>query len=98
MGIISDGCTYQNRNVVLGNALLKLAIEKNVIITQHYLEKGHTQMEVESIHSTIEGKLKNKEIYIPSDYAIICKEARPKQPYQAHYLKYMFFKDFSAVR
>lgn len=95
--IISDGCTYQNRNAILGNALLKFAIEMNVTITQHYLEKGHTQMEVDSVHSTIEGKLKNKEIYLPSDYARICKEARPKQPYKVKYLDYTFFKDFSAI-
>ncbi|CAG9820719.1 unnamed protein product [Phaedon cochleariae] len=89
--IISDSCTYQNRNAVLGNALLKFAVDKKVIITQHYLEKGHTQMEVDSVHSTIEGKLRNKEGYLPSDYARICREARPKQPYQVHYLDHQVF-------
>lgn len=95
--IISDGCTYQNRNAVLGNALLKFAIENKVTITQHYLEKGHTQMEVDSVHSTIEVKLKNKEIYLPSDYARICRGIRPKQPYHVNYLDHTFFKDFSTI-
>ena len=40
----SDGCTYQNRNVVLSNALLKSAHDKGITIFQKYLEKGHTQM------------------------------------------------------
>ncbi|KAJ8737976.1 hypothetical protein PYW08_000576 [Mythimna loreyi] len=56
--IYSDGCTSQNRNVVVSNALLLLAIEKNIVITQFFLEKGHTQMEVDSVHSIIERNLK----------------------------------------
>lgn len=43
--LYSDGCCAQNRNVTLSNALLHLAIEKNIVITQKYLEKGHTHME-----------------------------------------------------
>lgn len=52
--LYSDGCIYQNRNAVLSNALLNLAIQKNVTIVQKYLLKGHTQMEADSMHSTIE--------------------------------------------
>lgn len=93
--LFSDECSSQNRNVILSNALLHLAIEYNVI-TQTFLEKGHTQMECDSSHSAIECKLKNKEIYyLPSQYASISKEARPKQPFIVQFLSYDFFYDYS---
>lgn len=54
--IFSDGCGYQNRNVNLSNALSALAKNKDLEIYQYYLEKGHTQMECDSIHACIEKK------------------------------------------
>nr|XP_026498301.1 uncharacterized protein LOC113402304 [Vanessa tameamea] len=94
--IFSDGCTSQNRNVVVSNALLRLAMEKNIVITQKFLEKGHTQMEVESVHSIIERKLKNREIYLPSQYSSITKEARLNpSPYEVATVEHTFFKDYS---
>lgn len=59
----SDGCCYQNRNFVLSNALLEFAINKKITIEQNYLTKGHTQMKCDSVHSKIENKLKNTDIY-----------------------------------
>lgn len=93
--LFSDGCTAQNRNAILSNALLELAMEYKVVITQKFLEKGHTQMECDSCHSAIECKIKNKEIYLPSQYAAISKEARPKQPFHVYFLNYDFFEDYS---
>ena len=79
--IYSDGCTYQNRNVTLSNALLKVAYDKNITIFQKYLERGHTQLEVDSVHSVIERKLKNKPIYVPQNYVDIFKVSRLERPY-----------------
>lgn len=94
--LFTDGCTAQNRNNVVSNALLRLAMAKNIVITQKYLEKGHTQMEVDSVHSVIERKLKNREIFLPSQYATITKEARKMpSPYQVITPDYTFFKDFA---
>lgn len=39
--IFTDGCTAQNRNNILSKSLLRLALAKNVVITQNYLEKEH---------------------------------------------------------
>lgn len=64
----SDGCTAQNRNSIFSNALLSFSHERNIQITQKFLEKGHTQMEVDSVHSIIERAIKNKPIHLPSDY------------------------------
>lgn len=92
----SDGCGYQNRNVYLSNALLHYAIKKKVLIEHKYLEKGHTQMECDAVHSLIERKLKNKIISLPSDYCKITMEARTKpSPLEVQYLDFSFFYNFS---
>lgn len=93
--IYSDGCGYQNRNNTLSNALYHFVNETNVTVIQKFLEKGHTQMEVDSAHSLIERRLKNKDIKLPSDYIEVCKKARPKQPFHVDFLEHTFFKNFS---
>lgn len=94
--LYSDGCCAQNRNAILSNALLHLAMDKQITITQKYLEKGHTQMECDSVHSTIECKLKGKEIYLPSQYTNIARTARTyPMPYDSRTVDYSFFTDFS---
>ena len=66
--LYSDGCANQNRNATLSNALITLAKNKGVAITHNYLEKGHTQMECDSVHSAIERKKKNRDIFVPAQY------------------------------
>jgi hypothetical protein len=85
--IYSDGCTAQNRNATMANALLYLAEKYEECITQKNLEKGHTQMECDSVHATIERKLKNQDIYLPSDYARLCEKSRRKQKLQNEKLR-----------
>lgn len=96
--LFSDGCNAQNRNATMANALLNLAVTSKVCIVQKYLEKGHTQMECDSMHSTIERKLKGRIINVPADYIPICKSARkhPK-PYIVNYLNHTFFLNLSKV-
>ncbi|VEN62189.1 unnamed protein product [Callosobruchus maculatus] len=92
----SDGCTYQNRNVIISNMFLYCSQVKKITIYQKFLEKGHTQMECDSMHSVIERKLRNTEVFLPADYASLIKSARINpRPYQVKYLKYDYFKDFS---
>lgn len=96
--LYSDGCSAQNRNCALSNALLNLALEKHVCIIQKYLEKGHTQMECDSMYSTIERQLKGRTSNLPADYASLCKLGRKNhRPYEVSYLDYTFFKDFSKL-
>lgn len=96
--LYSDGCAYQNRNCTLSNALYDFACKNNIVIMQKYLEKGHSQMEVDSAHSLIERKLKNKDIKLPSDYVDICRKARPKQPYKVEFLTHDYFLNFCNIR
>lgn len=94
--IWTDGCTYQNRNCVLSSALLKFSKNNGIVIEQKYLEKGHTQMECDTVHALIERKLKNRVIYLPSDYVAASKEARQNpRPYEVKYLSHDFFSDYA---
>lgn len=94
--IFSDGCVHQNRNAMLSSALLNHAVTEKKIIIQKFLEKGHTMMEVDSVHSAIERKLKNRRIYLPTDYVNVCKEARfnPK-PYTVQYIRHPEILNFA---
>lgn len=94
----SDGCGYQNRNYVMSNALLNAATKHKIVIEQKILETGHTQMEADSVHSTIERAMKNRNIHVPAEYIEICKAARKKpEPYDVTYLSHDFFKQFSKI-
>ena len=59
-------------------------------------------MEVDSVHATIEKKLKGVEIHLPSDYVKVIKSARKQpEPYQVKYLDHTFFsnyKDFGNLK
>lgn len=93
--IYSDGCTAQNRNTILSNALLDYSINNNIAIEQKILEVGHTQMECYSVHASIERRLKNREIHLPSEYISITREARTKPfPYEVKFLDYTFFTNY----
>lgn len=47
------------------------------------------------MHATIERKLKNKPIHLPSDYIRYSSEARKIAKYETKSLTFDFFKDFS---
>ncbi|XP_060848117.1 uncharacterized protein LOC132927581 [Rhopalosiphum padi] len=95
----SDGCGYQNKNIIMSNALLQFCKNQNVTIEQKFLIKGHTQMECDSAHSMIERKLHNKDIFLPSDYVRITTEARKfPNSYEAVLLKHDYFYDFKPLK
>lgn len=91
VNLISDGCNYQNRNKTLASALSDFAKAKDITIQQLYLEKGHTMMEADSVHSTLEHYF-HPPINSPTDYIARMRMARHKQPYCIKSLDYKFFK------
>lgn len=94
--LYSDGCCYQNRNCILSNALLHYAIKNNTVIEQKFLEKGHTNMECDAVHSLIERKIKKRPISLPSDYVQLTIEARTKPcPLEARYITHDYFKNYA---
>lgn len=94
--LISDGCLYQNKNKILSSALANLNSATGLEIEQLILEKGHTMMEVDSVHSTLERAF-NPPIYTPMDYVSRMRQARTSQPYIVNYLEFSFFKDYEHV-
>lgn len=97
--IYSDGCAAQNRNVTISNALVNMAMINDITIEQKYLEVGHTQMEVDSMHASIARSLRNKIINVPAEYISICRNARKKpKPYNVQYLTHSFFKSHDDVK
>lgn len=92
--LISDGCNYQNRNKILASALNDFAVEKKVTIHQLILEKGHTMMEADSVHSTLEHYF-YPPINSPSDYVARIRMARPSLPYNVNVLDHSFFFNMS---
>lgn len=96
--IYSDSCGYQNKNATLANTMMMLSQKLHITIIHNCLEKGHTQMEIDSAHSLIEKRLKNRDIYLPTNYIAICREARPSNPFLVTYLQFNDFKDYSHLK
>ena len=95
--LYSDGCTYQNRNVVLSNALLDFSNKARKTVYQKILEKGHTQMECDSIHAVCERAIKQQKIYVPLNYVELIKHAKRDKPYNVKHITYEFFKTYSSL-
>ncbi len=95
--LISDGCAYQNRNRVLASCLRDISLQGNRVIEQLYLEKGHTMMEADSVHSTLDKLFKSAVIYTPSDYTCLMQQARPQKPYVVKAVDFKFFSNFEEL-
>jgi hypothetical protein len=95
--IISDGCAYQNRNKVLSSALRDVSRSQGRVIEQLILERGHTMMEVDSVHAQLDRLFKNAVIYAPSDYVFIMRQARPQQPFNVKILDHTFFFNYDSM-
>ena len=95
--LISDGCGYQNRNKVLSSTLLKLASDLQIVIEQLIFKRGHTMMEADAVHLSLEAYFKPP-IYAPSDYITRMRQARMNHPYEVHNIDYTFFLNYEKVQ
>eukprot|EP00064_Thunnus_orientalis_P012745 superscaffoldBa00001992_g12780 len=69
------------------------------VVTQKFLEKGHTQMECDSVHSVIERRLRNQEINVPAEYVALMESVWSKPSlYQVRYVDHNHFQDFTKLR
>ena len=83
--IFSDTCGGQNRNINFASMCLHAATVLPIsVIDQIYMEGGHSQMECDSVHSTIERAKKSVPVYAPTDNFTMMHGARRKQPYRVH--------------
>lgn len=95
----SDSCGGQNRNQYVTASLLYTLSQAPQLerISHKFLVSGHSQMECDSVHSTIEGAKKITPVYVPSQWCTLISMARKTQPYITVPLKYnhvVDFKDF----
>lgn len=81
--ITSDSTVAQNRNQFI-TSLLLVAVQclpQLQTIEQKFLEPGHTEMEVDSMHSTIDRARKRMRISCPYEWPVVLQTARRDKPY-----------------
>jgi len=66
----------QHTMFALPNGLMSVAVRKKITIYQKYLVRGHTQMECDAMHATIERRLAKSTVNVPADYAALFRSAR----------------------
>jgi len=97
--ITSDSTVAQNRNqYVTAMLLLAAQILPNIeIIEQKFLEPGHTQMEVDSIHATIDSARKNVKVNEPAEWPMLIQMARRRNPYHVREIQRNEFYDLHGL-
>lgn len=95
----SDTCGGQNRNQFVASALMYCIKkdEKIKCINQKFLESGHSEMECDSIHATIEHAKQLTKVYVPSQWETVITLARKSKPYIVVPLKYVDFMDLKKL-
>ncbi len=79
----------------MANALRLLAIKHSRVITQKFLEVGHTHMECDSIHACIERKTRDKTFNLPHDFETSIRTARENPfPFEVEHLTHEFFRNY----
>lgn len=89
-----DTCGGQNRNKYVAAAMLYAVnkIKHLQVIDLKFMESGHSYLEADSMHATIERARKHKKIYTTREWSVLISAARIKpKPY---YVNDMNFNDF----
>ena len=96
----SDACGGQNRNQCVASAMLyAMHHYENVKKINHkFFERGHSEMEADSIHSSVERAKKSTNVYHPSQWNTVVSIARKKNPYIVIPLSFRDFYDLKKVR
>ena len=91
----SDTCGGQNRNRFIVAAMLYVVQKLGIsVIDVKYMESGHSYLEVDSIHATIEHARKHQAIYTPKEWEILIRSCRRKpKPYSVTTMKHTDFVD-----
>lgn len=98
VSLFSDSCKGQNKNKYIAAALLHVVWSSSInVIDQKFLEAGHTQMEVDSIHSTIKQVKRKVQVHHPDQWPMLGSMARPKQPAHVKKLRFGEFFDLKKL-
>lgn len=92
----SDTCGGQNRNQFVAASLLYSVNKSESLqkINHKFFERGHSQMESDSIHSAIELAKQNTEVYVPANWNTVVSMARKKNPFVVVPVKYVDIADY----
>ena len=105
ISLFSDTCGGQNRNQFIAALFLYVVQTTHLEAVQHnFMEKGHSYMEVDAMHSAIERAKKNVSIYTMNDLLNVFKLARStrqknkrSRAYSIKELTYTDFYDLKAL-
>ena len=93
-----DNCMAQNKNTYYVSMLWYALHRFSLTCIEHkYLEKGHTQIENDTIHSSIESASKKISIYTTAQWAATVRLARYKKPYKVKEMDLADIFDFKDV-
>ena len=77
----SDSCTGQQRNLPFSGMCLYSVVNHPIKkITHNYFERGHSQMEGDSVHATIERSTRHSDMFSPSDWMVGVRNAKVNPP------------------
>lgn len=96
----SDTCGGQNRNKHVCAAMLYAVnkIDNLEIVDLKFMETGHSYLEVDAMHATIERGRKHKKVYTTREWALLISAARINPfPYNVHTLKILDFYDLKQL-
>ena len=95
----SDTCAGQNRNQYISAAMLAAVQASHVTcIDLKYMESGHSYLEADSMHSTIESAKRYQKIYTTREWEILIAGARKNpKPYTVQRLMHDDFFDLKKM-
>lgn len=104
MYLFSDSCPGQNRNNLVATAMLTYMATTSetrfpLAVNIKFLESGHTNMECDSMHATIEQASKRAKICVPEDWSNVIRMAKKSgKPYAVDKVEHQNFIDFKSIQ
>lgn len=97
----SDTASGQNRNSVVAAMFLRAVEQLPIgIINQKFMESGHSEMGCDSVHSTIEARGKQVDVFTPEGWYMVARTAKTRKPYhkvvEMVHTDFLDFKKFSS--
>ena len=94
----SDSCGGQNKNLTILGLLSDLHLANMYqSIDYLYLERGHTYLENDRDFGTIEKRKQTAEVYIPSQWYQVLREASINRPFEVIEMQQKDFLDFKGI-
>lgn len=88
----SDTASGQNRNCINAAMFLKaVSILPINTINQKFMKSGHSEMECDSVHSSIETRGSKIDIFTPECWFTVVRTAKTKKPYKVVELTFTDF-------